>query len=141
MEQPNAFIGHANSPSEAEVAEALGPSAQLWTELIAEITSDMGELTQEWKGVVVHKYGWTLRLKQKKRNLIYLSPCRNSFRVAFILGDKAVRAAREAHLPKAVNEALATAPHYPEGTGLRLAVKRAADLPAIRKLVKIKQAN
>jgi hypothetical protein len=141
MEHSNAFIGKSTIPSSAEVADALGPSAPFWSELIDEVAADVGPVIHEWKAVYVNKYGWSLRLRQKGRNLIHLLPCRNCFRVAFVLGERAVRAAREAHLPKAVAQALATAPHYPEGTGLCLTVSRASDLPAIRKLVKIKQAN
>ncbi|UWZ86699.1 DUF3788 domain-containing protein [Occallatibacter riparius] len=141
MDLANAFIGRANQPSHAEVITALGTAAPLWSELIEEVSSDGGNLTQEWKGIVVNKYGWSLRLKQKSRNIIFMSPCHNCFKVAFTLSDKAVTAAKEAHLPKAVVEALATAPRYPEGTGLRLTVNRPADLPAIRKIARIKLAN
>lgn len=141
MDTPNAFIGKPERPSNEELTAALGPSAALWSELVAEVTADTPSLTQEWKGVCSQKYGWSLRLKQKSRNILYLSPCRNSFRVAFVLGDKAVKAAGEAHLPKTVAHALATAPHYPEGTGLRLTVNRPGDLAAIRELARIKLAN
>jgi hypothetical protein len=141
MDAPNAFLGKGNQPSETEVAAALGPAAPLWSELIHEVTIDAGRLTQEWKGICVNKYGWALRLKQKSRNIIFMSPCHNCFRVGFTLSDKAVAAAKDAHLPKAVVEALAAAPKYPEGTGLRLTVNRPADLPVIRKLARIKLAN
>ena len=141
MDNPNAFIGKSEQPSNTELAAVLGPSAPLWSELIEEITADTPSLAQEWKGVCSNKYGWSLRLKQKSRNIIYLSPCQNCFRVAFILSDKAVKAAGEAHLPKPVARALATAPHFPEGTGLRLVVNRTSDLPAIRKLAQIKLAS
>jgi hypothetical protein len=40
-----------------------------------------------------------------------------------------------------VADALAAAPRYPEGNGLRLVVRRAADLPAIRKIVAIRLAK
>jgi Protein of unknown function (DUF3788) len=141
MDASNAFLGKADQPSEAEIAAALGPAAPLWSELIGEVTADAGKVTQEWKGIYVNKYGWSLRLKQRGRNIIYLSPCHNCFRVAFALSDKAVNAAKEANLPKDVVEALATAPRYPEGTGLRLTVNRPVDLPAIRKIAQIKLAN
>lgn len=141
MDTPNAFIGKPEEPSNAELVAALGQSATLWSELIHEVTADTPSLTQEWKGVCANKYGWSLRLKQKSRNIVYLSPCRNRFRVAFVLSDKAVKAAGQAHLPKPVAQALATAPHYPEGTGLRLTVSRSSDLAAIRKLAQIKLAN
>jgi Protein of unknown function (DUF3788) len=142
MDAPNAFLGWANQPSDVEIAAALGPAAPLWSQLIDEVTADAaGQLTQEWKGIYVHKYGWSLRLKQKRRNILFMSPCQNCFRVAFALSDKAVTAAKEANLPKAVSQALATAPKYPEGTGLRLTVNRPGDLAAIRKIAQIKLAN
>jgi hypothetical protein len=141
MDIPNAFIGKKEQPSAAELSAALGPSESVWAALIQQMTSDAGSLTQEWNGVCVNKYGWSLRLKQKSRNIVHLSPCSGCFRVAFALGQKAVDAAHQAHLPKAVDKALAEAPRYPEGTGLRLLVKRNADLPAIRKLAQIKIAN
>ena len=141
MDAPNAFLGKPDPPTQADVLAALGPSALLWSRLIDEITADAGNITQEWKGIAVKKYGWSLRLKQKSRNIIYLTPCNGSFRIAFVLGDRAVKAANQAHLPKKVVEALAAAPKYPEGTGLRLAVHSAGDLPAIRKLAQIKLEN
>ena len=141
MDIPNAFIGRLKQPPDSEVAGVLGSSAPLWNELIHDVAADLGSLKQEWKGVLPNKYGWTLRLQLKGRNIVYLSPCNGCFRVAFVLSGKAVKAAEEAHLPKPVIQALATAPRYPEGTGLRLMVKRPADLPAIRKLAIIKSAN
>jgi hypothetical protein len=141
MEQPNAFIGCRNTPSDTDVANALGPSAPLWSELIREVSADLGPVTSEWKGVYPDRYGWTLRLKKKSRNILYLSPCSGSFRVAFVLSDKALAAAKQAHLPRPVACVLETAPHYPEGNGVRLEVKRPSDLPPIRKLAQIKQAN
>jgi len=141
MEQPNAFIGCRNTPSDTDVVNALGPSAPLWSELIREVSADLGPVTAEWKGVYPDRYGWTLRLKKKNRNILYLSPCSGSFRGAFVLSDKALAAARQADLPAPVARALETAPRYPEGNGVRLEVKRASDLPAIRKLAQLKQAN
>lgn len=141
MESTNAFVGKHAQPTETEVAAALGSAAPLWKEIIDEVTADAGKVTREWKGIYVDKYGWSLRLKQKGRNIVFMSPCRDCFRVAFTLSDKAVTAAREAHLPKAVAQALAIAPKYPEGTGLRLTVNRAADLSAVRKIARIKLAN
>ena len=73
----------------------------------------------------VKKYGWSLRLKQKSRNIVYLGPGEGCFMVSFVLSDKALKAAKVSHLPKAVADALDAAPRYPEGNGLRLLVHRA----------------
>lgn len=141
MEYTNAFIGRPDRPTEAEVAAVLGETANLWDDFIRWMAQEEGVAGQEWKGVVVKKYGWSLRLKQKSRNIVYLGPGKGCFLASFVLSDKALEAAKEAHLPKVVQDALAAAPKYPEGNGLRLVVQRAADLPAIRKIAAIKVAN
>ena len=141
MELSNAFIGKAERPSPEEISAALGPTFRVWNEFIEWMASDLGVADQEWKGILVHKYGWSLTLKRKKRTIVYLGPCAGCFRAAFTLSDKAVAAAKEARLPKKVLEALAEAPRYAEGTGLRLVVNKAADLAAIRKLAEIKLAH
>ena len=141
MEVLNAFIGKPEQPSPEEISAALGPTASLWNEFVEWMAARLGAGTQEWKGVCVKKYGWSLTLKAKKRTIVYLGPCIGCFRVAFALGDKAVAAAKQTKLPKKILQALADAPRYPEGTGLRLVVNKAADLEAIRKLAEIKLAH
>jgi hypothetical protein len=141
MEYCNAFIGKTEMPTRAEVAEVLGPKVKLWDEFINWMSEKEGVSEQEWKGVVVKKYGWNLRLKKKGRNIIYLSPGKDCFMASFVLSDKALEQAKHAHLPKAVEEALAAAPRYPEGNGVRLLVQREGNLGAVRKIAAIKVAN
>jgi Protein of unknown function (DUF3788) len=141
MEYTNAFLGKPKQPATEEVVATLGPTAKLWNEFIEWMAKEEGVAEQEWKGICVNKYGWSLRLKQKSRNIVYLGPGEGCFMVSFVLSDKALNAAKAAHLPKIVAAALAAAPRYPEGNGLRLLVHRAADLPAIRKIASIKLAN
>lgn len=141
MEYCNAFIGKADTPTHAEVAEALGAKVKIWDEFIEWMSEKEGVSEQEWKGVVVKKYGWSLRLKKKGRNIIYLSPGKDCFMASFVLSDKALGEAKHAHLPKGVQDALETAPRYPEGNGLRLLVRRAGDVGAIRKIAAIKIAS
>jgi len=136
---PNAFIGRKTPPSEDDVAAALGPSLTAWKTLIAWLTAQ--NITgNEWKSVSP-KYGWGLRPALKKRIILYLGPCDGCFRVSFVLGDKAVTAARSSALPKSVLKEIADARRYAEGTGVRLIVRKPDDLASIRKLVEIKLAN
>jgi len=139
MEIPNAFIGRTTLPTADEVSAALGASAEAWKQLVDWLV-EQGVAEQEWKSYSP-KAGWSVRLKVKKRNILYLSPCAGCFRVAFAFGDKAVAAARQADLSKSTLKLLDEAPRYPEGTGLRLTVKSQKDLAAIRKLTLIKLAN
>jgi len=137
---PNAFIGKARKPSPEEITKALGPSAEAWTQFVDWLARDQGVALEEWKSISP-KYGWSLRLKLKKRTIVHLSPCDGCFRVAFILGDRAVKVARKSDLPEPVLKIIRDAPHYAEGTGVRLEVKKPADLPTLRKLALIKLAN
>jgi len=139
MDIPNAFIGKAALPTEEELASALGPAAVDWQELV-DWFAEQKVVDQEWKSSG-KKYGWYLRLKVKKRNIIYFAPCKGCFRVAFIFGDKAVAAARQSDLAESALKLLNEAPRYPEGTGLRLMVESSSDLVEIRKLALIKLAN
>jgi hypothetical protein len=139
METPNAFLGASQQPSEHQVTQALGASATEWKQLVGWF-AEQGVTGQEWKSSGI-KYGWSLRLKQKKRNIVYLGPCAGCFRVAFVLGDRAVEAARHSALSKAAMQVLDGAPRYPEGTGVRLMVKSARDLADIRAFALVKLAN
>jgi hypothetical protein len=141
MEARNAFIGKSERPSPEELSAALGPTAIHWDKFVEWMASELGVVTQEWKGVYPNKYGWSLRLKMKTRNIVYLSPYPGFFMAGFILSDRAVKAAEEARFSPTVARAIAAAPHYPEGTGLRLAVRTARDLQPLRKLAGIKLAN
>jgi hypothetical protein len=139
MENQNAFIGKTTLPTAEEVTAALGSSAEIWKQLV-DWLAEQGIANPEWNSYSP-KAGWSVRLKVKKRNIVYLAPCKGCFRVAFIFGDKAVTAARQSNLSKNTLKLLDEAPRYPEGTGLRLTVKSSKNLGAIRKLALIKLAN
>jgi uncharacterized protein DUF3788 len=133
---PNAFIGSAQPPTDDELSVQLGAARALWDELLALLALPV----QEWHSYSP-KAGWSLKLKLGKRTIVYLAPCRGRFRVAFVLGVKAVEAARQAKLPKAVIKIIDEAPRYPEGTGVRLEIKARKDLAAVKKLADVKLAN
>ena len=138
--EANAFIGKVKKPTEEELAAALGPAKAVRDRFIAELAGENGVDGEEWS-CYSRKAGWSLRLKRKKRTIVWLAPCQGCFRVAFILGDKAMKAARECPLPKRVMKILEEAPKYPEGTGVRIAVKGAKDIAVLKKLAAIKLAN
>ena len=133
---PNAFIGRTKPPTDEELATALGAARALWDEILA----DLALPVQEWNSYSP-KAGWSLKLKQGKRTIVYLAPCQGSFRVAFILGAKALDAVRQAKPSEALRKTLDEAPRYPEGTGVRLHIKTRRDLAAVRKLAEAKLAH
>jgi Protein of unknown function (DUF3788) len=133
---PNAFIGRTKPPTDDELSAELGAVRVLWDELLAELALPI----QQWHSYSP-KAGWSLKLLLKKRTIVYLAPCHGSFRVAFILGDKAVEAARQCRLPKAVIKIIDEAPRYAEGTGVRLEITARKDLAAVKTLAEVKLAN
>jgi hypothetical protein len=139
---PNAFIGSAQAPTEAELSAALGKAGRaLWDELVAAMAAQHGVTEQEWNSYSP-KAGWSMRFKQRKRNILYLSPLAgSSFLATLILGQKAMDAAREAKLPKAITKILDEAPKYPEGFGLRISVGSSRDVANVIRLAGIKIAH
>ena len=138
--KPNAFIGRTVAPNERDLAEALGPATAHWDAVVVDMAQDLGCADHEWKSYGV-KYGWSMRLKRGKRNIVHLSPRQGSFEVLFILGERAIAVARAGRLGARATALLDAAPRYPEGTGIRLEVKSARNLPLIRKLATIKIEN
>lgn len=137
---PNAFVGKITRPSDSDLERALGRAKPVWDRLIADLASEHDVAVQEWKSYSA-KSGWALRLKRGKRTIVWLAACEGCFQVAFIFGDRALAAARQARLPARMQRLLDEAPRYPEGTGVRLQIKAAKDIPLVKTLAAIKLQN
>jgi Protein of unknown function (DUF3788) len=140
MDIPNAFIGKKEKPTKAELNGALGEAAPVWDQLTERLSTELGVTDQEWSSYSP-KYGWSVKLKLKKRTILYLGPCSGCIRVSFVLGDRAMKAARDSRLSVSVLKAMDEARRYPEGTGLYLLVKTTREISSIVKLAKIKLGN
>lgn len=136
----SAFDDKASPPADKPLLETLGRAGPLWTRLRDHLQSTHGPLVEEW-GFAGKAYGWSLRLKQRKRAIVYMTPCRGSFLASFALGEKACAAAKAARLPSWLLAIIDEAPRYPEGRGIRIPVRRASDVAGVEKLAAIKIAN
>jgi hypothetical protein len=136
----NAFIGKLKKPTSADVSAVLGPSKALWDDLVADVKDVCKIDGKEWKSYSP-KAGWSLRLIRKKRNILYLAPSHGCFRVSFVLGDKAIKAARTSGLPARAIKIIDNAKRYPEGTAIRIDVKNSKDVDLIKQLAVIKAEN
>ncbi len=137
---PNAFAGHTKRPTELRLASVLGLADALWHGLITELKRDLALDAEEWNSSSV-KAGWALRLQRKKRNIVYLGPRTGWFLASFVLGDKAITAARKSKLPPRVLKIIDQAKRYPEGAAVRIEVHEAKDADVVKTLAKIKLEN
>ena len=136
----SAFDNKSTRPSEAALKAVLGPTGDLWNEVKGLIASRWGPTAEDW-GFSSKKAGWSFRIKHKKRTVLYMIPCDGHFQVAFVLGDRAVAAARHSGLPEHILDLINSAKRYVEGTGFRFEVRKQDDLRTVETLATIKMAH
>ena len=130
----SAFDDKSHRPEADELARVLGKSAPLWAQVIAETGERHGPIVQEWNFAGA-KFGWSLRLKQKQRVVLYLTPQAGAFQLGIVVGAKA---AARAVVPARVRALLDAAPRYAEGIGIRFRVRGQQDVVAARHLADAK---
>ena len=136
----SAFDDKAKEPGADELRQVLGRSSARWDELLSHLEVEQAPLDTAW-GFAGANWGWSLRLKRKKRTILYMTPRQRHFLVGFALGEKAVAAARDAGLPGAVLAVIDEARKYSEGRAVRLEVRTRKDLDAVERLAAIKMAS
>jgi hypothetical protein len=136
----SAFDDSAAPPEPAAVGEVLGPSARLWDQLVSAVTESYPPIVALWNFAGA-KYGWSLRLKRRDRNLLHLTPQPGTFLLGVVLGEKAARAAHSGELPKAVLKLIDEAPRYGEGRGIRMQVATTDDVETALMLTALKMGR
>jgi len=124
-------------PEPAELGAVLAGSGVLWSRLVAHLADHHSPITEEW-GFTSAKYGWSLRLKQKDRVVLYLTPQAGRFLAGVVLGEKAIAAAAARGLSERAAAILEASPRYAEGRGVRIEVAGEDDLRVVEELVAIK---
>ena len=106
--------------------------------VVADVTRHADDLAETWRHGGA-KYGWSMRLVRKDRNVAYLTPQAGTFLVGLALGEKAIAAAEAAGIASVRTlEIVAAAPKYAEGRGVRYPVASDADLAVAKELARIK---
>lgn len=136
----SAFDDKTKPPEDRDLAAVLGKSFSLWNSLKCAVSDDHAPLAEEW-GYTGKSTGWGFRLKKKDRVLLYMTPCRGFFLASFAFGEKAVQSAHNAKLPAGILAIIDAAPRYAEGRGVRIEVRTAKDVAAVKQLVAIKAAS
>ncbi len=120
-------------PSDEEIRTRLRRAFPHFRALVEDVT-----LRPEWK-YYGPKYGWSLKLFEKKRNLCFINPKEGAFTVAFIFGERAREEALAGSVPDAIKALLRDARHYPEGWGVTLTVSTKAELARALRLLALKR--
>jgi hypothetical protein len=135
----NAFIGNPKKPTAAELSAELGDKQALWDDL-SQGLADMGADGHEWSSYS-RKAGWSLKVLQKQRVIVYLSPLHNGMRASFALGDRAMEVVRRTKFPAKIVKIVEEARRYAEGTAVRVEVTSRSDVATVLKLATIKMEN
>jgi hypothetical protein len=136
----SAFDDKSAPPTGPALGLTLGRTAGLWTRLKGDLQEAHGPLVEEWS-FAGKNYGWSFRLKQGKRALVYMTPYRGYFLASFALGEKACRAAQDAGVPPSILAIVDAAPKYAEGRGVRIPVRTLRDVTGVLKLAAVKAAG
>lgn len=104
------FTDKAITPSEAQLKTALGETYDHWL-MLANLTLSLHpKATTHWH-YSGEKFGWSFRISDTKRVLIYLLPRDQFFKVAFVFGSKATDAVLKSDIADSIkNELLAAKP-------------------------------
>ncbi len=127
-------------PADNQLPEILGENSTLWNSIKEFVYARYPAATEEWN-FPGEKYGWSFRIKDKKRAIIYFIPHDGFFQVALVYGAKATEEALAANISDEIKEAISSAKVYAEGRGFSIDVKDAAILDNIKTLVEIKLRN
>jgi hypothetical protein len=136
----SAFADKSVKPGEEDLKRVMGRIFKHWTAVIEKAEADYPPLGQSW-GFAGTAWGWSLRLRQKKRTIMYLTPCKGYFIAGFALGEKAVRAAKEAGFDESTLSLIDSARKYAEGRAVRIEVRRKRDRDQVIKIAAIKMEN
>ena len=136
----SACVEKARSPTDEDLRATLGRAFAPWCRLLALVSTRIGPVTEVW-GFTSASTGWGLRVRRKDRVILYMTPQRNKFLVSFALGEKAVAAVQATRMPAAILSAVASAPKYAEGRGVRIEVTNNRPVAALAALAEIKSQH
>jgi len=136
----SAFADKSREPREDDLRRVMGTTIKHWAAIVKQAASDYPPLEESW-GFSGTAWGWSLKLRQKKRTIMYLTPCKGYFIAGFALGEKAVRAAHKAGLDQSTLSLIDGARKYAEGRAVRIEVRRKRDRDQVIKMAAIKMEN
>jgi len=133
------FMDKSVKPTESALKEALGDQYELWKAVRQRVIQVYPDGIEEWN-FPGKKYGWSFRIRDKKRAILYLLPRLRGFVVAFVFGKRAYEAILDSDVSGPVKIELQQAKVYAEGRGIWIPVPDSSPLQDIFQLIDIKLA-
>ena len=124
-------------PEEGILKEKIGAKYELWSIIKKYVHDHLPEAKDEWN-FPGRKYGWSFRIKDRKRAIVYLIPIQQGFRVGMIFGNKALKKIVKSDISEKIKKVLLNARAYAEGRGIQIDVSNEKDLWNVEKLIDIK---
>lgn len=132
------FADKNKLPNDNDLKKSLGDTYQLWKLIKEYVILKYTKGFEEWS---YSNYGWSLRIKDKKRAIIYLLPRDKFFKVAFVFGQKATDTIMKSKISNSIKAELDSAKVYAEGRGIRIDIKDKIIISDIKELIDIKLSN
>lgn len=131
------FMDKAACPSAIDLQKALGESYTWWQQIETYVLTSPQSAVAEWN-FASPKYGWSFRLKDKKRVIVYLLPRDGFFKAAFVFGQKATDEILSGDFPDFIKNELKSARVYAEGRGIKIDVNQSGTTKSIENLIDVK---
>ena len=128
------------TPSINDLQKALGKNYKYWLQLQEFTKESYPWAVEEWNFASA-KYGWSFRIKDKKRAIVYLLPRDKYFKAALVFGQKATDEIMQSTIADSIKEELKNARVYAEGRGIRIDVKDSKCISDIKNLILVKIAH
>jgi hypothetical protein len=132
------FTDKDKMPDNNDLEESLGDTYLLWQTIKEYVILKYPKGLENWS---CSKYGWSFRINDKKRAIIYLLPRDKFFKVAFVFGQKATDLIMQSQISNEIKKELESARVYAEGRGIRIDIKSDLQIKDIKGLIDIKLAN
>jgi Protein of unknown function (DUF3788) len=131
------FSDKMKVPSADDLRMSLGRTFELWQRIRDFAVANYPGALEEWN-YPGDKYGWSFRIKDKKRAILYMLPRDGFFKVAMVFGQKATDEILASRISPKIIEELRAAKVYAEGRGIRIDVENEKVVCDIFNLITIK---
>ncbi len=131
------FADREVEPDKNDLAGKIGLLYATWQQVTQLVLSKLPHAIGQWN-YPGQKYGWSYRLKYKRRAILYLLPQDACFDVVFVFGNKADKAVLESNCSDAIKDELMQAHQYAEGRSIRLNIDDNSLLDDLETLIDIK---